>query len=125
MGYILIQWGDLSYKGIAPVAVSRAWIHKQELDPENLRWNEMPDCSMEPTIPRGALLLTEHRDPQPLDSDNDVWVFRSDDGRGVARLSFLGKTGTIVAHDNPALTPTLRQDIKPIGRVIWSGHVLK
>ena len=114
-------------KGMAPYAFSRAWLVGRGLHPDNLSILEVPHHRMEPTLRKGALVLV---DSAPSDNDNEIWAFLDRGELDIARLSFLGDAGTIVNRDHPDESMVVLQKdeaarIIKLGRVVWSGHVLR
>lgn len=114
-------------QGVSPIAFARSWLIEQALHPDNLTIIEVPEDNMVPTLEKGALALINSA---PAQGDNQIWAYLDGDKLKAARLSNLGGDGIIIAHDNHKYKPTALTGDKSgsvirLGRVIWSGHILK
>ncbi len=112
---------------VGKLAFRRDWLRRIGVKPDRVMLITVTGHSMEPELAPGDLAL--------IDQDRATWehnrVFALvdlDGGVRIKRVLLEGKLGLVLVSDNPAEHPPearLGADanrVKPLGRVVWSGH---
>ena len=126
IGYLPIPFGqaDPKHVGAAPIAIARSWLDDRGLQPDNLYFYVVPDDSMAPALPKGALALINTRAGHV---GHFIWGYVEGGKLAFARMSWPDKDQLMISSDDHAKPPVLKtgkqvQSINILGKVIWSGQ---
>jgi len=127
-GFLPIPYdiSDPNSRGVAPVALSRAWISDMGLSPEDLSFLNVTGDRMSPSLQIGSLALIEkNKKPTNL----QIFAYIENGKIEFARISQPDKKTMVMAFDHPTATPAVRVGkqcvaIRILGRVVWTGYNL-
>ena len=105
------------------LAFHRDWMASRGMDPTQCVGIVMTGDSMEPTLPRGSVIVVDRTRRRRL--TGRIYAVRNEDGVLVGRAK-RGKTrGWVIACDNPAAAPVpWDANAELIGQVRWAGHAV-
>ncbi len=122
--------GQVNEEGepVEHLAFSRAWLKRMGVPAGDAVLLKVRGNSMQPTLHDGDLVLVDRR--HKAIRDRQIYAFVEPGGETrIKRLECAGDQ-LLIRSDNPDCPTELRskaeaKEITIIGRVIWSGHVLK
>lgn len=124
-GYLVMPWHALArpksrrVNPPTPFAISTWWLEEMELQPDNLRFVDIPDDPLGP-----ALLLVDEHAPRMGGPANWCWI---EDGKP-RRAKFTWQRGwLVISTDHPTEKVTIvEKNMVPrlaiLGRVVWAGR---